>query len=246
MASRTAIAYASDSAVRLALGGVTQLASAVDGREAALAALAAAVRDLPRGTRLRIAVGGAACRPFLLPEIAGATGEAEWSAIAAAMVEEATGLPAGSAVWLDGQISPRLAVAIDAAWLRGLRALGGRALDSLRPWWALAIDGEAVWPFSAGLHGLAVADSEMLVLLLADGEIYRVAQTYPLEGESPRAVLSRALVTHDWPAEAVRLVEFDGGAQPGQAVGDPLPFGKTISTTVGKVVDQAPSKELAA
>lgn len=242
-ASRTAIAYASDGAVRLALGGVTQVASVVDGREAALAALAAGLRELPRGTRLRIAVGGAVCRPFLLPEIDGAAGDAEWPAIAAALVEDATGLPPGSPVWLDGgQTSPRLAVAIDAAWLRGIEALGGRALDSIKPWWALAIDASTPSPFSAGLHGLAVADSEMLVLLLADGERYRVAQTYPLEGEAPQAVLSRALVTHDWPDEAVRLIEFDAGALPGQPVSDPLPFSKAIP----RASDRSSSKERAA
>ncbi|MDH0867072.1 hypothetical protein [Mitsuaria sp. GD03876] len=239
---RTAIAYAGEGAVRLAQGGVLMASARVDGREAALAALAAGWKDVPAGTRLRVAVSGAVCRPYLLPEVEGVTGEADWAAIAASLVEESTGLPSDSPVWLDaGQASPRLAVAIDAAWLRGLESLAGRRLESVRPWWAMAIDAARAASASAtaspspaagaagGRHGLAVADSEALVLLLAEGDTYRVAQTYTLDGEPADAVLNRALVTHDWPAESVSLVEFEGGALPGQGVAEALPFSKEAS-----------------
>lgn len=239
--ARTAIAYAGEGAVRLAQGGALVAAARVDGRDAALAALAAGWKEMPAGTRLRVAVGGAACRPYLLPDVEGVAGEADWAAIAASLVEESTGLPPDSPVWLDvGQSTPRLAVAIDAAWLRGIEALAGRRLDSVRPWWAMAIDAARPAPASAaaspsaalvagGRHGLAVVDSDALVLLLAEGDTYRVARTYALDGEPADVVLNRALVTHDWPAESVSLVEFDGGALPGQGVVEALPFSKEVS-----------------
>ena len=234
--ARTAVAYAGERAVRLSLGGVLLVAADVDGRDAALAALAAGIRDLPRGTPLRVTVSGAVCRPYLLPEVAGVAGEADWIAIATSMVEDRAGLPADSPVWLDGgQASPRMAVAIDAAWQRELLALGGRALESVRPWWAVAIEaarasgasGSA--PPASDVQGLAIADSDELVLLIAEGDTYRVAQTYPLDGESASAVLNRALVTHDVPAGGMVLIEFDIGALPGQQAGEALPFSKEVA-----------------
>lgn len=211
--------------MRLALGGTVLAAAKVDGRDAALAALAAAVRELPRGTRLQVAVSGTVCRPFLLPAVEGVAGEVEWQAIAASMVEESVGLPAESPVWLDvGQASPRLAVAMDPAWRQGIEAIGGRSLRSVRPWWALAIESFGSTCADGGIEGLAVADSESLVLLIADGDTYRVAQSYALEGEAPAAVLNRALVTHDGPADGVPLIEFDGVALPGQRVDEHLAF----------------------
>lgn len=220
-----AVAYAGERAVRLSLGGMLLVAADVDGRDAAVAALAAGVRELPRGTPLRITVSGAVCRPFLLPEVAGVAGESDWMAIATSMVEDRAGLPAGSPVWLDnGQSSPRMAVAIDAPWQRELLALSGRALESMRPWWAVAIES-----VGTDVSGLAVADSDELVLLIAEGDTYRVAQTYPLDGESASAVLNRALVTHDVPADGIELIEFNGGALPGQQAGDALPFRKEAS-----------------
>ncbi|MFX1678920.1 hypothetical protein PV762_06785 [Mitsuaria sp. CC2] len=237
--ARTAIAYAGERAVRLSLGGALLVAADVDGRESALAALSAGIRDLPRGTSLRVTVSGAVCRPFLLPEVAGVAGEgvagkSEWTAIAAALVEDRVGLPAGSPVWLDGgQSSPKMAVAIDAAWRDALVALDGRSLKSVRPWWALAIEstleGRAVsTSVSTVAAGLAVADSDELVLLIAEGDTYRVAQTYPLDGESATVVLNRALVTHDLPSGGIELIEFDTGALPGQQVDAVLPFRKGV------------------
>lgn len=211
--------------MRLALGGTVLAAAKVEGRDAALAALAAAVRELPRGTRLQVAVSGTVCRPFLLPAVEGVASESEWQAIAASMVEESTGLPTESPVWLDdGQASPRLAVAMDPAWRRGIEAIGGGSLRSVRPWWALAIESVETTRADGGSAGLAVADSESLVLLIADGNTYRVAQSYALEGEAPAAVLNRALVTHDGPADGVPLIEFDEVALPGQRVDERLAF----------------------
>lgn len=211
--------------MRLALGGTVLAAAKVEGRDAALAALAAAVRELPRGTRLQVAVSGTVCRPFLLPAVEGVASESEWQAIAASMVEESTGLPTESPVWLDdGQASPRLAVAMDPAWRQGIEAIGGRSLRSVRPWWALAIESVETTRADGGSAGLAVADSEALVLLIADGNTYRVAQSYALEGEAPAAVLNRALVTHDGPADGVPLIEFDEVALPGQRVDERLAF----------------------
>ncbi len=224
-ASRTAVAYVGEDAMRLALGGTVLAAAKVEGRDAALAALAAAVRELPRGTRLQVAVSGTVCRPFLLPAVEGVASESEWQAIAASMVEESTGLPTESPVWLDdGQASPRLAVAMDPAWRQGIEAIGGRSLRSVRPWWALAIESVETTRADGGSAGLAVADSEALVLLIADGNTYRVAQSYALEGEAPAAVLNRALVTHDGPADGVPLIEFDEVALPGQRVDERLAF----------------------
>lgn len=220
-----AIAYVGEDAMRLALGGTVLAAAKVEGRDAALAALAAAVRELPRGTRLQVAVSGTVCRPFLLPAVEGVASEAEWQAIAASMVEESVGLPAESPVWLDvGQASPRLAVAMDPAWRQGIETIGGRSLRSVRPWWALAIESLGSTRADGGIEGLAVADSESLVLLIADGDTYRVAQSYALEGEAPAVVLNRALVTHDGPADGVPLIEFDGVALPGQRVDEHLAF----------------------
>lgn len=224
-ASRTAVAYVGEDAMRLALGGTVLAAAKVEGRDAALAALAAAVRELPRGTRLQVAVSGTVCRPFLLPAVEGVASESEWQAIAVSMVEESTGLPTESPVWLDdGQASPRLAVAMDPAWRQGIEAIGGRSLRSVRPWWALAIESVETTRADGGSAGLAVADSEALVLLIADGNTYRVAQSYALEGEAPAAVLNRALVTHDGPADDVPLIEFDEVALPGQRVDERLAF----------------------
>lgn len=224
-ASRTAVAYVGEDAMRLALGGTVLAAAKVEGRDAALAALAAAVRELPRGTRLQVAVSGTVCRPFLLPAVEGVASESEWQAIAASMVEELTGLPTESPVWLDdGQASPRLAVAMDPAWRQGIEAIGGGSLRSVRPWWALAIESVETTRADGGSAGLAVADSEALVLLIADGSTYRVAQSYALEGEAPAAVLNRALVTHDGPADGVPLIEFDEVALPGQRVDERLAF----------------------
>ncbi|WP_423598394.1 hypothetical protein [Roseateles sp. MS654] len=224
-ASRTAVAYVGEDAMRLALGGTVLAAAKVEGRDAALAALAAAVRELPRGTRLQVAVSGTVCRPFLLPAVEGVASEAEWQVIAASMVEESTGLPTESPVWLDdGQASPRLAVAMDPAWRRGIEAIGGGSWRSVRPWWALAIESVETARADGGSAGLAVADSDALVLLIADGNTYRVAQSYALEGEAPAAVLNRALVTHDGPADGVPLIQFDEVALPGQRVDERLAF----------------------
>lgn len=233
--ARTAVAYAGERAVRLSLGGVLLVAADVEGRDAAVAALAAGIRDLPRGISLQVMVSGAVSRPFLLPEVAGVAGEADWIAIARSMVEDRAGLPADSPVWLDGgQSSPRMAVAIDAAWRDALIALGGRSLESVRPWWALAIEAAgstlaAGAATSAMATVLAIADSDELVLLIAEGDTYRVAQTYPLDGESASVVLNRALVTHDVPAARIELIEFDTGALPGQQAGEALPFRKEIA-----------------
>jgi hypothetical protein len=203
------------------------MAMKVEGREAALAALSAALSELPRGTHLHVSVSGSVCRPFLLPAVEGVASEAEWQAIAASMVEESTGLPAESLLWLDdGQAAPRLAVAMDPAWRQGIEAIGGRSLRSVRPWWALAIESLGSTRADGESAGLAVADSESLVLLIAEGDTYRVAQSYALEGEAPAAVLNRALVSHDGPAEGVPLIEFDGAALPGQRVDEHLAFRK--------------------
>ncbi|WP_141225204.1 hypothetical protein [Mitsuaria sp. PDC51] len=226
-ASRTAVAYVGEEAVRVAAGGTVLAAAKVEGRDAALVALAAAVRELPRGTRLQVTVSGTVCRPFLLPAVEGVASEAEWQAIAASMVEESTGLPAESPLWLDGvQAAPRLAVAMDPAWRQGIEAIGGRSLRGVRPWWALAIESVGSTRADGGSAGLAVADSESLVLLIAEGDTYRVAQSYALEGEAPAAVLNRALVSHDGPADGVPLIEFDGVALPGQRVDEHLAFRK--------------------
>jgi hypothetical protein len=228
--ARTAIAYVGERAVRLSLGGALLVAAEVDGRDAALAALSAGIRELPRGTGLRVTVSGALSRPFLLPEVAGVAGEADWMAIATSMVEDRAGLPAGSTVWLDGgQSSPRMAVAIDAAWEEALVALGGRRLLSVRPWWALAIEASGGIVSPGDVSGLAVADSDELVLLITQGDTYRVAQTYPLDGESATAVLNRALVSHDAPASGIELIEFDIGALPGQQAGEALPFRREVA-----------------
>jgi hypothetical protein len=248
----------SERVVRLAVGGVVTQVTAVDGRESALAALAAGLRELPRGTRVRVAVSGAICRPFVLPDVDGATGEGDWTAIAASMVEDATGLPADSRVWLDaGQASPRLAVAIDAAWLRGLEALGAR-IESVRPWWALAIEavsmdagagvangpGKAfrpgrLWRRGAGPadqagqegggnrpRGLVATDGDALVLLIAEGEVYRVAQTYAFDGESAATVLSRVRVTHDLGMDEVAWMRVDERVLPGHTLNSRLAFGE--------------------
>ena len=98
-------------------------------------------------------------------------------------------------------------------------------LESVRPWWALAIEAARTGADSSGdLAGVAVADSDSLVLLLAEGETYRVAQAYALEGEPVDSVLSRSLVTHDVDARAVALMRLDMGALPGQTVDERLPF----------------------
>lgn len=216
------VAYVSETKVVVARHGVVVAALDVIGRDAAMSTLEHAIRELPRGSSIQVAAAAAWCRPFLVPEVEGARQE-ELRTIASSMVEPMTGLPAQSRVWIDddgaagtarAQGAGRVAVAADAAWLQGLETSLGRSLRSVRPWWAMAIDAVAAstqtsTPSSAPHAGLVAIEPEGFVLMLADGEAYRLAQWYELRGEDVDTVLNRALVSHHLTLEELAVVRWN-------------------------------------
>ncbi len=223
-ARRSALAYVGEHVVRVAHGGTLLLASAAVDRADALQKLADGIALLPRGCRVQAFVSGAISRPFLMPQVAGAQGASDWAAVATAVVKTSTGLPSDSAVWMDdGQSSPRLAVAMHSTWKQGIERTCGSKLESLKPWWALALDRARAG--GDARHGLAVFDSDELVLLVAEGATYVAAQTYALRDESADSLLRRALITNDLAHGALDVVRFSPDEMSGGMVDWGLPFG---------------------
>jgi len=216
------VVYVSEAKVVVVRHGVVLASLDVIGRDAAMSALEHVMRELPRGSSIQVAAAASWCRPFLVPEVEGARQE-ELRTIASSMVESMTGLPAQSRVWVDvagaggtagAPGASRVAVAADAAWLQGLETSLGRSLRSVRPWWAMAIDAVAAsartsTQSSTPHAGLVAIEPEGFVLMLADGEAYRVAQWYELHDEDADTVLSRALVSHHLTLEQLAVVRWD-------------------------------------
>jgi hypothetical protein len=220
---RTAQAYVGLHAVRMVHGEALVHAATTADRDETIQSLVDAIALLPRGTRLQVFVSGAICCPFLIPPVEGARDASDWAAIAASLVEVSTGLPSDSSVWMDeGQSAPRFAIAMHPTWLRDIERACGSMLESLRPWWALAV--ESVRINGDSRHGLAVFDSDELVLLAAEGETYVTAQTYALHDESSETLLRRALVTNDLSADALDVVRFIRDGQSDGPVNPALPF----------------------
>ncbi|KQV95046.1 hypothetical protein ASC91_25810 [Pelomonas sp. Root1237] len=209
--------------MRLAQGETLVYAATATDPEDAIRGLADAITLLPRGTRLQVFVSGAICRPFLIPAVEGARDAMDWAAIAATLVEGATGLPSDSLVWMDdGQSSPRFAVAMHPTWQGHMQRACGSMVENLKPWWVLAVD--QVRSSGDSRHGLAVFDSDALVLLVAEGGTYLEAQAYPLLDEDPDALLRRALITHDLSPDALDVVRFHHDEVAGVPVNAALPF----------------------
>jgi hypothetical protein len=201
-----ATVYLGQEEIRLAHRDTQQLVASGLPMVQALPLLQEALQSLGR-VGLRVLLSAGWCQPFLLPPIEGVKGESEWRQVAAGLVEELTGMPANSRLWLDHQNDQTpLVVALHPDIEEALKPLWEEhRLASLRPWWAEVLDGHVKTLASATTvagavraqgHGVAVVDSDAVTLLLAEGERYAAAQSYALLGEPAQPVLARALVSH--------------------------------------------------
>lgn len=218
-----ATVYLGQAEIRLAHGGEQRLVAGAMPLAEAVPLLQEVLKPLGR-VRLRVLVSGGWCQPFLLPAVDGVNSDAEWLQVAAGLLQDMTGMPASSRLWLDReQGTPPLAVALhpDVDELLKALAANGR-VQEVRPWWAAVLSahiqgadglkagGTAGMRIGTGAaavtsnsarssidptKGIAVVDSDAVTLLLAEGNRYEVAQSYGLMGEPASSVLARALIS---------------------------------------------------
>ncbi|WAC72442.1 hypothetical protein OU995_23270 [Roseateles sp. SL47] len=230
-----ATVYLGQEEIRLAHRDTQQLVASGLPMVQALPLLQEALQSLGR-VGLRVLLSAGWCQPFLLPPIEGVKGESEWRQVAEGLVEELTGMPVNSRLWLDHQngLGP-LVVALHPDIEEALKPLWEKhRLASLRPWWAEVLDGHvkaanaastAVSATPSQGHGVAVVDSDSVTLLLEEGERYVAAQSYALLGEPAQPVLARALVSHGRHLGEVSVLEMnDVSSRPTASAPEWTPF----------------------
>ena len=145
--------------------------------------------------RVRLWLSASLARPFLFEPPTGTRNAAEVHTLARARAIEATGLTAECEVWL-GPHRPgqgQLGVAVETETRDALLAVAQRAkvrVLTLRPWWARALD-EALLR-QPDLALIAVADTEAVTLLVANGDVWVAADCY---APMPPALQLESLVT---------------------------------------------------
>ncbi|SEL65229.1 hypothetical protein SAMN05216359_11310 [Roseateles sp. YR242] len=144
-----ATVYVGQDEVRLAHAGPNGDEQQVVARAVPLGEAAPFLREAlkPLGrVALRVLVSGGLCQPFLLPPVEGVGSDAEWLQVAAGLLEDLTGMPANSRLWLDReQGTPPLAVGLHPeveALVKGLAE--HYRVQALKPWWGEVLAREGV------------------------------------------------------------------------------------------------------
>ena len=175
-------------------------AQAVDGVDAALAALRERLQQNERPLRLRVWLSGGLCRPFVMPPVPGVKGRSELQRVAAAMAPQSCGFSGECSAWVDDgrNGAPRLAVGLQQSTLQALlEAIGTHRAVSVRPWWAELL--RAAVAREAALPALAVQDCDSLTVLTGNGDGFATAATLSpiVEREAADAALARLLLSTD-------------------------------------------------
>jgi len=196
--------------------GAQAVADGLPDLAAGLKATGKRLRRWPH-TRVRVWLSGAWALPFVMQPVAGLRNWREALAAAGAVAGDQTGWAKPAAVWLDSVPQQHAALGVAAAQPvlaalnRGAAEVGVR-LQSVRPWWALALD-EARRD-GDGVELLAAEDSDALILLSATGEHWREAAAYAPKpvAQQAEAVVQRRAMAQGIAAERVRRSRLAGCA----------------------------------
>ncbi len=178
----------------------------VQGVAAAFDRLANALRDAPPSRRgLRFWLSGGLCRPFSMPDVPGASTDADRQSVAAAMAPQMTGLIGPCTVFLErnAMVKSSLGVAVQTELIakihESIMSLPARfSVISIKPWWA------EVLRFSVkrapDLAALGVQDCDSITVLVGrtpDG--FDIASTYSpvVDQHTAKSVLARAMLSAD-------------------------------------------------
>lgn len=115
--------------------------------------------------RIRVWLSATLARPFLVPADSGAGDQQEAQAVAESIACDATGLRGTPRVWMDLWRSGHgcAAVAVEPQLLNALEVVCAQArctLRSVRPWWNLALEEDAVAMAAGGESGVLWSVSE--------------------------------------------------------------------------------------
>ena len=153
-----------------------------DGLEAAVAAVAAALKADPAVRKPRVALwlAGALARPFIVPPVPGLRSWTEARRLAAALAPDETGLAGPCEVWLDAAPPGQavLGVAIETAareTIERVLAVQGVRATAMQPWWTAAI--ARALDERAALSRIVVAEPESLVVLAGRDAVFSAAAT---------------------------------------------------------------------
>jgi hypothetical protein len=181
-----------------------------------------------RRMKARVWLSGALARPFLCGPVQGLRRWAEVEALAQAMAPDATGLAAPCAVQIETWPHPHaaLAVAINVATRDAIEAAArghGVTVQSIRPWWAAALNHVLAEGSKARL--VAIADGDAMTLLGPDAGRFDAASAYvpaPSGGQADSLLARLALTSGAAPENVVRI-RVSPREGTGAAVG--VPFG---------------------
>jgi hypothetical protein len=207
--------------------------------EAGLAALFAHAAAAPRSrwrrkAKVRVWLSGALARPFLCGPVQGLKRWSEVEALAAATAPDATGLDAPCAIQVEAWPNPNavLAVALDMATRDAIETAAnehGIALQSIRPWWAAALN----HLLADGSHArlLAIAEDDALTLLGIDSGRFDAASAYVPgpSGQQAESLLARLALTSGAAPESVVRARMAPRESIAFATG--MPFGLSTEST---------------
>ncbi|HEX6705215.1 MAG TPA: hypothetical protein VF169_10680 [Albitalea sp.] len=195
-------------------------------------AAATVQRRWGRRVPVRVWLSSALARPFLCGPLAGLRRWREVVALAEAAATEGTGLPGPCQVMIEEwpHPQPALAVAVQAQTLDAIESAARRhslRVQSLRPWWAAALDHALSRGPDARL--LAVSDGDGMTVL-GGRERFDTANGYvpaPSAEQADKVLARLALTAGLQPADVVR-VRLSRTAAPH----DGLPFGAMEEQTL--------------
>lgn len=202
----------------VAIGNDTDeaIATSTDGFEAGMLWAQSQHKEKDHSSRLRVWLSGGLCRPFLLPDLAGISGEAEIARVASRLANERTGFPGACRVWLDAakRGEPRVAIAVEEETIGRLESgLGSRwRIVSIQPWWAEVLR-VALLRKEAPL-ALGVQDCDSLTILVGRNGGFESATTISpiLDEASANAAFARARLSAkvEWGQEVLGRLKLGG------------------------------------
>lgn len=177
--------------------------------------------------RMAVWLSGDLCRPMMLPERADLASFSECQALANAVASARTGIAGPCQVWLDTSSHHSPAVAVSAALLAAVtQGLGKVArVESIRPWWAVALEHALKVKPKARAVGILEARS-LTALGGDDGRFDWATSAAPLEGAADgRAAWNRTLIHHDVDKNGAICFGLLGPASSEPAARSMPPFG---------------------
>lgn len=168
----------------------------VDGLPAATARAAEVLSESADRGSIRIWLSGGLCRPYLLPASASSVRRDERIKVATALAATRAGMSGDCEVMVEpgGKADAGLAVAVARETLASIRtALKGRRIQSIRPWWAAAL--EALLRQSQAPVAVGVRDCDALTVLAGARDAFGMALTHATDNpDVARLAWSRSVL----------------------------------------------------